>query len=170
MEEVSYHGIKAVAIIEKLLGGVVPGQGDRHDKMRDLANLLRYVCDNSPKKVLEALKTQSWVMDLIGEGDPVEATVEGACKLKYGRKKPEELQKALTELGDTENLTEGTVPVVRNGEMPLGEWGAEIEAMFEDYPCLRRTAQGGLSCCDVHRCGVYGHAGHKDVVLLLSSA
>ena len=156
MEEVSYHGIAMSAIIEKLLGGVVPGQGDRHDKMRDLANLLRYVCDNSPKKVLEALKTQSWVMDLIGEGDPVEATVEGACKLKYGRKKPEELQKALTELGDTENLTEGTVPVVRNGEMPLGEWGAEIEAM--------------LSCCDVHRCGVYGHAGHKDVVLLLSSA
>ena len=141
-EEVSYHGIKAVAIIEKLLGGVVPGQGDRHDKMRDLANLLRYVCDNSPKKVLEALKTQPWVMDLIGEGDPVEATVEGACKLKYGRKKPEELQKALTELGDTENLTEGTVPVVRNGEMPLGEWGAEIEAMFEDYPCLREVCAG----------------------------
>ena len=142
MEEVSYHGIAMSAIIEKLLGGVVPGQGDRHDKMRDLANLLRYVCDNSPKKVLEALKTQSWVMDLIGEGDPVEATVEGACKLKYGRKKPEELQKALTELGDTENLTEGTVPVVRNGEMPLGEWGAEIEAMFEDYPCLREVCAG----------------------------
>ena len=141
-EEVSYHGIKVTAIIEKLLGGVVPGQGDRHDKMRDLANLLRYVCDNSPKKVLEALKTQPWVMDLIGEGDPVEATVEGACKLKYGRKKPEELQKALTELGDTENLTEGTVPVVRNGEMPLGEWGAEIEAMFEDYPCLREVCAG----------------------------
>ena len=131
-EEVSYHGIKVTAIIEKLLGGVVPGQGDRHDKMRDLANLLRYVCDNSPKKVLEALKTQSWVMDLIGEGDPVEATVEGACKLKYGRKKPEEIQKALTELGGTENLTEGTVPGVRNGEMPLGEWGEEIEAMFDD--------------------------------------
>ncbi len=142
MEEVSYHGIAMSAIIEKLLGGVVPGQGDRHDKMRDLANLLRYVCDNSPKKVLEALKTQSWVMDLIGEGDPVEATVEGACKLKYGRKKPEELQKALTELGGTENLTEGTVPVVRNGEMPLGEWGAEIEAMFEDYPCLREVCAG----------------------------
>ena len=125
MEEVSYHGIAMSAIIEKLLGGVVPGQGDRHDKMRDLANLLRYVCDNSPKKVLEALKTQSWVMDLIGEGDPVEATVEGACKLKYGRKKPEELQKALTELGDTENLTEGTVQKWRDafGRMGRGDRG-----------------------------------------------
>ena len=101
-----YHGIAVTAIIEKLLGGVVPGQGDRHDKMRDLANLLRYVCDNSPKKVLEALMTQPWVMDLIGEGDPVEATVEGACKLKYGRKKPEELVRALEELGELGEMRE----------------------------------------------------------------
>ena len=26
--------------------------------------------------------------------------------------------------------------------MPLGEWGAEIEAMFEDYPCLREVCAG----------------------------
>ena len=160
-EGVSYHGIKVTAIIEKLLGGVVPGQGDRHDKMRDLANLLRYVCDNSPKKVLEALKAQPWVMDLIGEGDPVEATVEGACKLKYGRKKPEELERALEELGETiggdggrvaqgdypsvtsATVTAGTVPLcdVVTG-VALKEWGAEIEGMFEDYPCLREVCAG----------------------------
>ncbi|MBR2207100.1 MAG: hypothetical protein IJ898_12310 [Prevotella sp.] len=156
------------AIIEKLLGGVVPGQGDRHDKMRDLANLLRYVCDNSPKKVLEALKTQSWVMDLIGEGDPVEATVEGACKLKYGRKKPEELVRALEELGETiggvrggtgggvaqgvrpsvtsATVTSGSDPQCSEGDVVTGvalkEWGAEIEAMFDDYPCLREVCAG----------------------------
>jgi hypothetical protein len=103
-----FHGVALTAIIEKLLGGVVPGQGDRHEKMRDLAHLLRYVCDNSPKKVLEALKTQEWVMDLIAEGDPVEATVEGACKLRYGRRKPEVLVSALKELGETPpDLPEG---------------------------------------------------------------
>ena len=165
---VSYHGIAVTAIIEKLLGGVVPGQGDRHDKMRDLANLLRYVCDNSPKKVLEALMTQSWVMDLIGEGDPVEATVEGACKLKYGRKKPEELVRALEELGETiggvrggagggvaqgvrpsvtsATVTSGSDPQCSEGDVVSGvalkEWGAEIEAMFEDYPCLREVCAG----------------------------
>ena len=98
-EGLNYHGIPISEIIGKLLGGQEPQQGDRHDKMRDLANQLRYVCDNSPKKVLAALKTQPWVMDLMAEGDPVEATVEGACKLKYGWKKPKELQIALDELG-----------------------------------------------------------------------
>jgi hypothetical protein len=161
----SYHGVKLTAIIEKLLGGVVPGQGDRHDKMRDLANQLRYVCDNSPKKVLEALKTQPWVNDLIAEGDPVEATVEGACKLKYGRKKPEVLQKALEELGEQgsvtspspscrrgtipsptgegqgEVITAGTVPE-RSDECPYEEWGKEIEELFDVYPCLRAACEG----------------------------
>ena len=83
-EGLSYHGIPMAGIIGKLLGGQEPQPGDRHEKMRGLANQLRYVCDNSPKKVLAALKTQQWVMDLIAEGDPVEATVEGACRLRYG--------------------------------------------------------------------------------------
>ena len=161
----SYHGVKLTAIIEKLLGGQVPGQGDRHEKMRDLAHQLRYVCDNSPKKVLEALKTQEWVMDLIGEGDPVEATVEGACRLKYGRKKPEELQKALEELGEQGSVTSpspscrrGTIPsptgegqgeVITAGtspqcsaDVPLKEWGEEIEKMFGVYPCLKEICEG----------------------------
>jgi hypothetical protein len=156
-----YHGILITAIIEKLLGGVVPGQGDRHEKMRDLAHQLRYVCDNSPKKVLEALKTQEWVNDLIAEGDPVEATVEGACKLKYGRKKPEVLQKALDELGETPpDLPEGEGGLAgRNGagcsndsarhsppSEGMGEvyeeWGQEIETLFDEYPCLKEACFG----------------------------
>ncbi|MBQ2341987.1 MAG: hypothetical protein II385_04995, partial [Bacteroidaceae bacterium] len=136
-----YHGVAITAIIEKLLGGTVPGQGDRHDKMRDLAHLLRYVCDNSPKKVLEALKTQEWVNDLIGEGDPVEATVEGACKLKYGRQKPEELQKALQELEGKET-TADTAGDPRNADLPLEEWGKEIEKLFDIYPCLKEICSG----------------------------
>ena len=161
--ELRYHGVKLTAIIEKLLGGVVPGQGDRHDKMRDLAHQLRYVCDNSPKKVLEALKTQEWVMDLIAEGDPVEATVEGACKLKYGRKKPEELQMALDELGALGSVTSpnpscrrGTIPSPTGegqgevitavpqcaAEVPLKEWGGEIEKLFGVYPCLKEICEG----------------------------
>ena len=160
-----YHGVPITAIIEKLLGGVVPGQGDRHEKMRDLAHLLRYVCDNSPKKVLEALKTQEWVMDLIAEGDPVEATVEGACKLRYGRRKPEVLVSALKELGETPpDLPEGeeglpgrngavcsidtgrpSPPSEGSGEVSgqvYEEWGKEIEDLFDEYPCLRAACDG----------------------------
>ena len=151
--EVTYHGIPVTAIIGKLLGGKEPGQGDRHEKMRDLAHQLRYVCDNSPKKVLAALKTQRWVMDLIGEGDPVEATVEGACKLKYGRRKPEPLASVLKELGaqwDSPSVTSATVtagtvpqcsPLEGLGEVYDG-WGKEIEQLFEDFPCLRAACEG----------------------------
>ena len=164
-----YHGVKIKAIIEKLLGGQVPGQGDRHEKMRDLAHQLRYVCDNSPKKVLAALKTQQWVMDLIAEGDPVEATVEGACKLKYGRNKPEELQNALDELGALDSPPEsggvrgglnadpggssdhpahpGTEDCSIKTQSPnlggeLDTWGEEIEKMFGVYPCLKEICVG----------------------------
>ena len=173
-EELSYHSIPVSEIIKKLLGGQEPQQGDRHDKMRGLANLLRYVCDNSPKKVLAALKTQQWVMDLIAEGDPVEATVEGACRLKYGWKKPEALQTALEELGalssppesggargglnagqtcagsdhpaltGTEDCSIKTQSPDSGGEMATlyDEWGQEIEALFDEYPCLREACVG----------------------------
>ena len=165
-EELSYHGIPISDIIGKLLGGQEPQQGDRHDKMRDLANQLRYVCDNSPKKVLAALKTQLWVMDLMAEGDPVEATVEGACKLKYGWKKPEELRIALDELGalvsppesggargglnagmydaSSDHPAHPGTPPDSGGEMVTlyDEWGQEIEALFDEYPCLREACIG----------------------------
>ena len=145
-EGLSYHGIPIAEIIGKLLGGQEPQQGDRHDKMRDLANQLRYVCDNSPKKVLAALKTQQWVMDLIAEGDPVEATVEGACKLKYGWKKPVELTSVLTELGVKDGALVQTTPTPPDsgGEMVTlyDEWGQEIEALFDEYPCLREACIG----------------------------
>ena len=143
---VFYHGIALSEIIEKLLGGNVPGQGDRHDKMRDLAHQLRYVCDNSPKKVLDALKTQQWVNDLIAEGDPVEATIEGACKLKYGRKKPEELVSALVELGAQEDSSsqglQSAGGVAEGSGLALEEWGRAIEEMFGIYPCLKEICEG----------------------------
>ena len=149
VEAADYHGVKLTAIIDRLLGGQVPGQGDRHEKMRDLAHQLRYVCDNSPKKVLEALKAQQWVNDLIGEGDPVEATVEGACKLRYGRQKPEALQRVLEELGaqvstpESEGAREGQNNGL-SGDIggDLNSWGQEIGQLFGVYPCLKEICEG----------------------------
>ena len=128
-ELLTYHGVAITEIIDKLLGGKVPEQGDRHEKMRNLAHLLRYVCDNSPKKLMAALKTQQWVLDLIAEGDPVEATVEGACKLKYGKEKPAELLKALG-LGveDKDDIY---------ASLPLDQWADEIQELAEHYPCMK---------------------------------
>ena len=156
-EPFSYHGVPMTEIIEKLLGGQIPGEGDRHDKMRELSHLLRYVCDNTPKKVMAALKTQQWVLDLIAEGDPVEDTVIGACKLKYGKNKPEELLAALgASPGAPSNLPQkgeasGTVghPLPLEGDggrlevddiyasLPLDQWAEELQEMAKHYPCMK---------------------------------
>lgn len=140
----SYHGIPIEKIIEAWLGGKVPQEGSRHDTMRNLSKDIRYCLDNTPKKVMKAFESQPWIQDLIAEGDPVEATVEGACKQKYYNQKPIKLKEALIAAGfkgdnaspeDTENQIH---PLF--GE--LQAWGEQIHELFDVYPCLREICQG----------------------------
>ena len=140
-----YNGVAVEKIIEALLGGVAPQDGTRHDTMRDLAMQLRYICDNTPKKILEALETQQWVRDLIAEGDPVEATVDGACRLRYYLNKPQRLQQALLATGALKPMAlQNADDDMENmfAELPLGEWGEKISSLFNIYPCLREICRG----------------------------
>ncbi len=138
-----YNGVEIERIIEAWLGGKVPQEGVRHDTMRDLARDIRYCLENTPKKVMAAFETQSWIQDLIAEGDPVEATVEGACKQRYFNTKPIRLKEALIAVGAVGNLadtkeTETTHPLFKE----LTEWGEKIESFFDIYPCLREICKG----------------------------
>ena len=110
-----YNGVEISKIIEAWLGGKVPQEGMRHDTMRDLARDIRYCLENTPKKVMAAFETQSWIQDLIAEGDP------GAVG-------------SMTELGETAV----THPLYQE----LTGWGEKIEAMFETFPCLKEICQG----------------------------
>ena len=138
-----YNGVEISKIIEAWLGGNVPQEGMRHDTMRDLARDIRYCLENTPKKVMAAFETQPWIQDLIAEGDPVEATVEGACKQRYFNTKPTRLKEALIAAGAVGSMTElGETAVTHPLYQELTGWGEKIEAMFETYPCLKEICQG----------------------------
>ena len=138
-----YNGVEISKIIEAWLGGKVPQEGVRHDTMRDLARDIRYCLENIPKKVMAAFETQSWIQDLIAEGDPVEATVEGACKQRYFNTKPTRLKEALIAAGAVDNMADmGETAATHPLFQELTGWGEKIEAMFEFYPCLKEICQG----------------------------
>ena len=138
---VSYNGVGIDKIIEAWLGGEVPQEGQRHDTMRDLSRDIRYCLENTPAKIMKAFKTQKWIQDLIAEGDPVETTVEGACKQRYYNSKPLRLQEALLKAG----AMAPEVPTTAEGHplyQELTAWGEQIESFFDDYPCLREVCHG----------------------------
>lgn len=139
----SYNGVEISKIIEAWLGGKVPQEGMRHDTMRDLARDIRYCLENTPKKVMAAFETQPWIQDLIAEGDPVEATVEGACKQRYFNTKPTRLKEALIAAGAVGNMPDMEETAVTHPlYQELTDWGEKIEAMFDIYPCLKEICQG----------------------------
>ena len=138
-----YNGVEISKIMEAWLGGKVPQEGMRHDTMRDLARDIRYCLENTPKKVMAAFETQPWIQDLIAEGDPVEATVEGACKQRYFNTKPTRLKEALIAAGAVGSMTElGETAATHPLYQELTHWGEKIEAMFETFPCLKEICQG----------------------------
>ena len=142
--EMKYYGVEIGKIIEAWLGGKVPQEGERHDTMRDLARDIRYCLENTPKKIMKAFETQQWIQDLIADGDPVESTVEGACKLRYYKNKPQRLQEALLKAGvepqdDPLQDADGEAHPLLN---ELNEWGEKIAELFDDYPCLREICHG----------------------------
>ena len=138
-----YNGVEISKIIEAWLGGKVPQEGMRHDTMRDLARDIRYCLENTPKKVMAAFETQPWIQDLIAEGDPVEATVEGACRQRYFNTKPTRLKEALIAAGAVGSMTElGETAATHPLYQELTDWGEKIEAMFETFPCLKEICQG----------------------------
>ena len=145
-----YNGVEISKIIEAWLGGKVPQlggkvpqEGMRHDTMRDLARDIRYCLENTPKKVMAAFETQPWIQDLIAEGDPVEATVEGACRQRYFNTKPTRLKEALIAAGAVGSMTElGETAATHPLYQELTHWGEKIEAMFETFPCLKEICQG----------------------------
>lgn len=139
--ELSYCGVAISKIIEAWLDGKVPGIGSRHDTMRDLAKDIRYCLENTPARIMKAFESQQWIQDLIAEGDPVETTVEGACKQKYYNSKPIRLKEALLKAGVQNTQTPGEAafnPLYQD----LLNWGERIEALFDVFPLLREICHG----------------------------
>ena len=135
--------------------GGEPQEGERNVKLYQLAVSLRAICDNSRSLLME-------VMPRLGlDEEEMRSIVESACK-----EPPKGISKALqsvlavagvsgeverdpsTALGMTKEGVVMTSPVSGDSSTALGmtrllwEWGAQIEAMSEDYPIIKDITKG----------------------------
>ena len=145
--EKKFKGIPYSEIISEWwrMNGGEPQEGERNVKLYQLAVNLRAICDNNRDLLLE-------IMPRLGlDEQELRSIVESACK-----EPPKGLSKPMREVlalwgqsPSATNRTAGTVPceaavTLKDDDMSrwLWEWGAEIEAMFDDFPVLKDICKG----------------------------
>ena len=136
-EEKSFKGIPYSAIIEEWWkrNGGEPQEGERNVKLYQLAVSLRAICDNSRELLMQ-------VMPRLGlEEQELHAIVESACK-----EPPKGLSKPMREVLESLNVSLNAQASAVTSEsvisQRLWEWGAQIEALSEDFPLLKDICKG----------------------------
>ena len=122
----------------------------RHTESLKWATDLLVMTGRNKQRVEKLLRSIPWVDAIVKErGEPVGETVKDADERvrerekKYGAgiKPSKAMQAALDKLTkDEEKQEEGES--AKKPELPLNDWGREIEAMFGTFPCLREACQG----------------------------
>ena len=134
----SFKGIPYSEIIDawwKQNGGE-PQEGERNVKLYQLAVNLRAICDNNKQLLME-------IMPRLGLGEQeLCSIVESACK-----EPPKGLSKMLSGILSEKGIvkSEKLVDVSHqpsNIDSLLWEWGAEIEALAEEYPLIKDITKG----------------------------
>ena len=130
-------------------------QVSRHEASVALARDLYIMLDRDAQNTLQVLKAQKWVQDIIRErNEDVERTVKNAAEYvvaaeseaaKKGKtwlpKLSKEMQKAMKEVrGETEGIRDERSQDTTT--KTLDAWGAEIEALFGDFPVLKDVCEG----------------------------
>ena len=153
-----WRGYDLQSIIDARYGDKLPCKADsnRHTESLKLATDLMLMLDGDKATVQRIVEAQPWVQEIIEErNEDVEQTVESAagCIKEKEKKYAESLpSKAMLEAvknvcglsyreivkGVKESEEKGFNGITKN----LEKWGAEIEAMFEDYPMLRDVCTG----------------------------
>ena len=129
--------------------GGVPQEGERNVKLYQLAVNLRAICDNNRQLLMQ-------VMPRLGlDEQELRAIVDSACK-----EPPKGISKMLAgilamddgrsqkEDGERKDNSQFSIlqpegrSVARNLNSQLEDWGAQIEAMFDDFPILKDICKG----------------------------
>ena len=115
--------------------GGEPQEGERNVKLYQLAVSLRAICDNNRELLLQ-------IMPRLGlSEEEVRSIVESACK-----ETPKGVSKMMQEVLKTKDLSSGSVPsdklAEENMSRWLWDWGAQIEALSEDYPIIKDICKG----------------------------
>ena len=161
----TWRGYDVQSIIDARYGDKLPCAEDsnRHKESLKLATDLLLMLDGDKKLVQRIIEAQPWVQEIIEERDEnVEQTVESAAgcvaekEKKYASSLPSKaMQEAVKKATgyDYREVVKGAssdhpahpgTPPDSGGEMNtlLDQWGAEIEALFDDFPMLRDVCAG----------------------------
>ena len=134
----SFKGIPYSEIIAEWWkrNGGEPQEGERNVKLYQLAVNLRAICDNNRERLME-------IMPRLGlDEQELRSIIESACK-----EPPKGISKMMREITDPSRppLLRGeadALPTQGEMERVLWKWGAEIEAMFDDFPVLKDICKG----------------------------
>ena len=156
--EIKWRGYDVQKIIDARYAEKLPCAADsnRHNESLKLASDLLVLFDGDRQKTLQMLKAQKWVQEIIDErNENVEQTVASAAERLAEREKrylsqqpSKAMQEAVKEAcgRSWQEITQGTQAsaAVKESDIErwLWDWGAQIEALFEDYPLLRDICKG----------------------------
>jgi len=161
---VKWRGYDIQDIINARYGDKLPCAEDsnRHNESLKLATDLLLMLDGDKKLVQRIVEAQPWVQEIIEERDEnVAQTVESAASCvaekekKYAGSMPSKaMQEAVLQAtglkyqvittASSDHPTHPGTPPNLGGEINtlLNDWGAEIEALFDDFPLLRDVCKG----------------------------
>jgi len=157
--EIKWRGYDVQSIIDARYADKLPCEADsnRHKESLKLATDLLLMLDGDKAQVQRIVEAQPWVEEIIDERDEnVAQTVESAASCiaekekKYASSLPSKAMLAAiqeycgkTYQEITKAQTQKTM-TLKDDDMSrwLWEWGAEIEAMFDDFPVLKDICKG----------------------------
>ena len=158
-QEIKWRGYDIQAIIDQRYADKLPCAEDsnRHKESLKLATDLLLMLDGDKKLVQRIIEAQPWVQEIIEERDEnVAQTVESAAgcvaekEKKYASSLPSKaMQEAVRKIAGCtyQEVVKGVQAERDEAEgmsmyAQLDGWGAEIEAMFDDFPLLRDVCAG----------------------------
>ena len=158
-QEIKWRGYDIQSIIDARYGNKLPCAEDsnRHKESLKLATDLMLMLDGDKKLVQRIVEAQPWVKEIIeGRDENVAQTVESAAgcvaekEKKYASSLPSKaMQEAVRKIAGCtyQEVVKGVHADRDEAEgmsmyAQLDGWGAEIEAMFDDFPLLRDVCAG----------------------------
>jgi hypothetical protein len=159
-EIIKWRNYDVQSIIDARYADKLPCAADsnRHTESLKLATDLLLMLDGDKAQVQRIVEAQSWVKEIINERDEnVAQTVESAASCiaqkekKYASSLPSKAMLAAIQEATgrsyveiTKAQTQKTAVTLRDDDMArwLWEWGAEIEALFDDFPVLKDVCKG----------------------------
>ena len=155
----TWRGYDVQSIIDARYGEKLPCAADsnRHTESLKLATDLLLMLDGDKPKVQRIVESQPWVKEIIDERDEnVAQTVQSAAECvaqkekKYVGSLPSTAMLTAIQKATGRSYVEitkaqaQTATTLKDDDMAqwLWDWGAQIEAMFDDFPILRDICKG----------------------------